>query len=109
MTPETIPLSFTPDGWPSFLVKVDSRDEASITGTVEEVNSWAPDDGKPHETDLYLSFMIKWDGCSHINFGKENGYLHLCGEHFWSLHCKLMTWLFAWAKKEIPMDETICH
>lgn len=29
----------------------------------------------------YISGFIKWDGCSHLNFGeRENpGYIHLCG------------------------------
>jgi hypothetical protein len=27
----------------------------------------------------FIDGWIKWDGCSHINFGDENGYLHLCG------------------------------
>ena len=26
-----------------------------------------------------LKAQIKWDGCSHFNFGDENGYLHICG------------------------------
>lgn len=27
----------------------------------------------------YIQGFVKWDGCSHINFGEEDGYIHLCG------------------------------
>ncbi len=33
----------------------------------------------PHEAARYVDGGVKWDGCSHYNFGDENGYLHLCG------------------------------
>lgn len=50
-------------------------------------------DGKPCETEAYLSCTIKWDGCSHFNFG-DGGYLHLCGGEYFFLHCALMRRLF---------------
>ena len=27
----------------------------------------------------YLVGTVKWDGCTHVTFGNEDGYLHLCG------------------------------
>jgi hypothetical protein len=34
------------------------------------------------EAERYVAGFVKWDGCSHYNFGDENGYLNLCGpEH----------------------------
>lgn len=30
------------------------------------------------EAEPYIKGSVKWDGCSHFNFGDE-GYLHLCG------------------------------
>lgn len=27
----------------------------------------------------YVSGSVKWDGCSHVNFGDDQGYLHVCG------------------------------
>lgn len=38
----------------------------------------------------YIEGYVKWDGCSHVTFGDENGYLHLCGgthfaRLFWTL------------------------
>lgn len=32
----------------------------------------------PHQAEPYFSGAVKWDGCSHMNFGHD-GYLHLCG------------------------------
>lgn len=30
------------------------------------------------QAELLVKGSIKWDGCSHNNFGDENGYLHAC-------------------------------
>lgn len=36
-----------------------------------------------HAAERYFAGSVKWDGCSHVYFGDDNGYLHLCGrEHF---------------------------
>jgi len=32
-----------------------------------------------NDAERYISGSVKWDGCSHFNFGDEEGYLHLCG------------------------------
>ena len=31
------------------------------------------------DAERYVEGSVKWDGCSHVSFGDENGYLHLCG------------------------------
>lgn len=31
------------------------------------------------EANAYIQGSVKWDGCSHVNFGDEDGYVHLCG------------------------------
>lgn len=33
-----------------------------------------------NDAERYIDGSVKWDGCTHINFGDENGYLHLCGD-----------------------------
>ncbi len=44
----------------------------------------------PREAERYFEGSVKWDGCSHVNFGDENGYLHLCGgAHFQKLAATL--------------------
>lgn len=30
-----------------------------------------------------LRGIIKWDACSHLNYGDENGYVHTCGYLSW--------------------------
>lgn len=78
--------------------------ETSAEGTIDEVIAWDEND-VPVEVERYLTFYMKWDECCHINFGEKDndGYLHLCGEDSFKQHAQLMTELFAWAKKEIPM------
>jgi hypothetical protein len=76
----------------------------SVSGQVEQISAWDENDD-PADFEEYLSFYMKWDECCHINFGEDGnpGYLHLCGEHDWKLHSMLMSELFQWAKKYIPM------
>lgn len=31
------------------------------------------------DAERYIEGTVKWDGCSHFNFGDGTGYLHLCG------------------------------
>jgi len=31
-----------------------------------------------NKANIFMHGTIKWDGCSHLNFGQE-GYLHICG------------------------------
>jgi hypothetical protein len=106
---QTIPVHIHPDRDPAFVVKVTEKDDAFVTGVVEEADTWAAD-GTVVDTSPYLAFMIKWDGCSHLDFGRvdehghRDGYVHLCGGEGWTAHLKLMKWLFEWAEKEIPMD-----
>lgn len=46
----------------------------------------------PHDAEHYIAGSVKWDGCSHLNFGDTRGYLHLCGrDHFKKLADTLTT------------------
>ena len=45
------------------------------------------------EAQPYLIATIKWDSCSHFDFG-EGGYLHLCGVDAFKDHIKLLEFLY---------------
>jgi hypothetical protein len=88
-----------------FLLHLTERGDHYISFDVYEVVSW-DEDWVPGDIEPYLSGMIKWDGCSHINFGEiedgaRNGYMHLCGVHAWVNHCLLMRELWDYAKANI--------
>lgn len=53
------------------------------------------DDTTPNieEAQTYLTVSIKWDSCSHFDFGKE-GYIHFCGVSAYKNHCKLLEFLY---------------
>lgn len=46
---------------------------------------WDNDKGGPEygadfaRGERFVAGTVKWDGCSHLNFGDSDGYLHLCG------------------------------
>lgn len=87
-----------------FRVTVEKENEWSRIGFVEQVYEWDISDN-PISFAHYLSFYMKWDACCHINFGDKgaDGYLHLCGDYSWVKHNQMMSDLFAWARKDIPM------
>lgn len=53
-------------------------------------------------TDKYLEGMIKWDGCSHILVGPDEGYLHLCGYKKWKEFSDVME--AVWKKSVALID-----
>lgn len=63
--------------------------EMSADGVIQEAVSWDGDSGEPCEIKFFAGVMVKWDGCSHINFygedyidkdsGDKDSYYHLCG------------------------------
>lgn len=36
-----------------------------------------------NEAQTLFRGSVKWDGCSHVTFGDEEGYIHLCGKYNW--------------------------
>ena len=72
---------------------------ASMNFFVAEINGWN-DDGylytakgavssaehtrNPAEARRFFEGSVKWDGCSHIEFGDESGYLHMCGKLYFT-------------------------
>lgn len=45
------------------------------------------------EAEPYMTGSVKWDGCSHLDFGR-GGYLHFCGMDCYAKHCALMKYLW---------------
>lgn len=70
-------------------------DTTSFSFVVEEVTEWELDD-TPSGFQRYLYGTIKWDSCSHLYFGDEDGdgYLHLCGAQAFQVHAALMKFLY---------------
>jgi hypothetical protein len=83
-----------------FLVKWIGDFDYCAEFEVFEVGGWY-DDGTPVDYELYLKGTIKWDGCSHIWFGDENNYLHLCGKYYFDQHCKLLEFLWLEASRKV--------
>lgn len=49
----------------------------------------------PREAARYFEGCVKWDGCSHVNFGDENAYLHLCGVESFRKLASIMAAVYA--------------
>ena len=104
------------DGYIQFVIVNPSitEHECSWSFEVYEVNSWECDeDNTPSDTELYLTGFIKWDGCSHINFGeledgKPDGYIHLCGGIHWRRHAEVMLKLWSMAPGKIKKFDAQC-
>lgn len=58
------------------------------------------------EAQPLLAGLIKWDGCSHVNFGDEEGYVHLCGGRSWFNFLKATERIWNIAMKELPRDHS---
>lgn len=95
-------------GLANFLIEFDEGQnfETRAEFSVFEVTSWIDD--KPCDIELYLKGTIKWDGCSHIYFGDENGYLHLCGKFYFDQHKKVIDAIWdVCSKKIIGFNENV--
>ena len=107
---DSVPFVINGD-YTNFLLVLDDKDKSyKISFKIYSVITWSKNEktGKfePCQVALYLTGMIKWDGCSHLWFGeKENGvqdgYLHLCGKAYWMMHNQLMNELYDYAEKTI--------
>ena len=60
------------------------------------VTAWDMKQNPIEYEDLFRGF-IKWDGCSHVWVGDQDGYLHLCGgsEWFKIIECLEQIWKMA--------------
>ena len=81
-------LTFNGNEMPDFLIEWKKIEDHYAEFVLHEVTSWVGDD-EPSAYEQYISGSIKWDGCSHFNFGND-GYIHLCGKYYFDKHCKIM-------------------
>ena len=97
------PLTMDKYGFVNFMIQVEEDVEYSMKFQVYEVTCWGGDDDKtPIDIEPRVRGIIKWDGCSQVYFGEdEGGYLHLCGKSSWDDHCKMMEALWDLAAKTI--------
>lgn len=56
------------------------------------------------EAQTLIKGTIKWDGCSHIYFGDEEGYIHVCGGGNWRMLIKVLDRIFEFAKEKLMED-----
>jgi hypothetical protein len=93
-----------------FLIEFEGDFESSATFNVFEVLCWDGETNEVTGTEKYLHGYIKWDGCSHVWFGKEDnpGYLHLCGKGFFERHKQVMDAIWdICSKRIIGWDEDV--
>jgi hypothetical protein len=86
---------------PVILIEAEVKSDVVMNFTTYIVTEWDNDDN-PTEKEQYIKGSIKWDGCSHINFGDEDGYMHLCGNFYFQLLKKTLDALWDRAEKTIP-------
>lgn len=58
------------------------------------------------EAQALLSGYIKWDACSHVTFGDENGYIHLCGGISWFNLIESIKRIWEIARKTLPEEHS---
>lgn len=58
------------------------------------------------EAETLLKGSIKWDACSHVRFGDEVGYLHLCGGRSWFNLIEATKRVYKIAIKELSKEES---
>lgn len=95
-------LTFNGNQMADFLIEWNKIEDHYADFIIHEINSWEMDN-TPSDFEKYLNGSIKWDGCSHIWFGGEDkdGYLHLCGKHYFDKHCNLLQAIWDICSKRI--------
>ena len=58
------------------------------------------------EAHTYFRGSIKWDACSHVYFGDEDGYLHLCGGMNWKNLMEVMRRVWEYACEKLPEEHS---
>lgn len=51
------------------------------------------------KAEAYITGTIKWDACSHLYFGTDNGYMHICGGRNWKNLITALERVFALARE----------
>jgi hypothetical protein len=58
------------------------------------------------EAQTLLRGIIKWDACSHVYFGDDEGYIHLCGGRSWFVFQQAVKRIWEIAIKELPQEHS---
>lgn len=58
------------------------------------------------EAQTLIKGLIKWDVCSHVTFGDETGYIHLCGGRSWFNFQEAVKRIWEIAMKELPQEHS---
>lgn len=67
-------IGYEPDNNGNATVKLfDTGLEGLGNGTTTKIDEAVP----------LIKGEIRWDACSHVYFGVENGYIHICGKETW--------------------------
>lgn len=61
---------------------------------------------KIDEAQTLIKGFIKWDACSHVTFGDEDGYIHLCGGYSWFVLQEVIKRIWEIAMKELPQEHS---
>ena len=84
------------------------KTHSSVSFTIESVIAWDSDTHEPAQFERYATATIKWDSCSHINFGEypghHDGYLHMCGVQYFRNHVRLVGELYELAFRYMGRD-----
>lgn len=85
-----------------YLIITEPDKYSSLEFTVWQVNSWN-EENKPcmEDNEIFIRGSIKWDGCSNINFGDADGYLHLCGNKYFKDMKNVLDAVWKKAEQEI--------
>ena len=93
------------DGYVRFFIEILKDTDYFLSFNLYAINCWELDHTPiVEEKEPYLTGYIKWDGCSHFNFGNQ-GYLHLCGEKSFIIHSEIIIYLFEIAAQLITKWE----
>ena len=58
------------------------------------------------EAQTLIRGYIKWDSCSHIYFGDEEGYIHVCGGKSWFNLMEAIKRIWAIAREKLPREHS---
>ena len=58
------------------------------------------------EAQTLVRGSVRWDACSHVYVGDEDGYVHMCGGRSWFTFIESMNRIWEIAAKELPQEHS---
>ena len=90
------------NGVTRYVAQITNKEEHCANFIVYEISRWGIDDSYDiNDDELVLKGLIKWDGCSHVNFGDNSGYMHLCGKSHWIQFTEMLPKVYEWVTSQI--------